>query len=178
MGKVSYASTIGSIMYVMTCIRPDVSYALSMTSRYQKDHGEKHWIVMKNIPRYLRRTKDMFLVYEGLDDEFGVKGYTDASFQTNRDDTKSQSGYLFIMNDGVVAWRCLKQDTIAMSSTKSEYIVVSEVTQVAYWMKKFIEELGLVPSIKNPVKKRMNALYKKAVDIFFAYIIISVKLSK
>ncbi|GKB41647.1 hypothetical protein Tco_0886589 [Tanacetum coccineum] len=101
---------------------------------------------------YLIRTKDVFLVYGGLNDEFGVKGYTGASFKTDRDDTKSQSGYLFIMNGGVVAWRSSKQDTIAMSSTKAEYIVVSEVAQVAYWMKKFIEELGLVPSIKNPVK--------------------------
>nr|GEY54725.1 hypothetical protein [Tanacetum cinerariifolium] len=31
-GKVLYASTMGSIMYVMTCKRRDVSYALSMTS--------------------------------------------------------------------------------------------------------------------------------------------------
>jgi Reverse transcriptase (RNA-dependent DNA polymerase) len=39
MRMVPYASSIRSIMYVMLCIRPDVSYALSMTSRYQKDHG-------------------------------------------------------------------------------------------------------------------------------------------
>ena len=32
--RVSYASTIGSIMYAMICTRPDVSYALSMVSRY------------------------------------------------------------------------------------------------------------------------------------------------
>ena len=32
--KVPYASAIGSIMYAMICTRPDVSYALSMTSRY------------------------------------------------------------------------------------------------------------------------------------------------
>ena len=34
MSKISFASTIGSIMYAMLCSRPDVSYALSMTSRY------------------------------------------------------------------------------------------------------------------------------------------------
>ena len=31
---IPYASAIGSIMYAMLCTRPDVSYALSMTSRY------------------------------------------------------------------------------------------------------------------------------------------------
>ena len=34
MSKISYASAISSIMYVMLCTRTDVSYALSMTSRY------------------------------------------------------------------------------------------------------------------------------------------------
>ena len=40
MSKVLYASAIGSIMYAMINTRPDVSYALSITSRYQCDPGE------------------------------------------------------------------------------------------------------------------------------------------
>ena len=89
MSKVPYASAIGSIMYAMLCTRPDVSFALSMTSRYQQDPGEGHWTAVKNILKYLRRTKDLFLVYGGLDDELYVTGYTDASFQTDQDDQKS-----------------------------------------------------------------------------------------
>ena len=61
MDKISYASAIGSIMYAMHCTRPDVSCALSMTSRFQSDPGECHWIAVKNILKYLRRTKDIFL---------------------------------------------------------------------------------------------------------------------
>jgi hypothetical protein len=37
MSVIPYASAIGSIMYVMLCTRPDVSFALSVTSRYQSD---------------------------------------------------------------------------------------------------------------------------------------------
>jgi hypothetical protein len=40
MSKVSYASAIGSIMYAMICTQPDVSYALSVTSRFQSDPGK------------------------------------------------------------------------------------------------------------------------------------------
>ena len=65
MDKIPYASAIGSIMYAMLCTRPDVSYALSMTSRFQSDPGECHWIAVKNILKYLRRTKDIFLIYGG-----------------------------------------------------------------------------------------------------------------
>ena len=79
MSKIPYASTIGSIMYAMLCTRPDVSYALSITSRYQSDLGESHWTTVKNILKYLRRSKDMFLVYGGLEDDLVVNGYTDAA---------------------------------------------------------------------------------------------------
>ena len=91
MSSVPYASAIGSIMYAMICTRPDVSYALSVTSRYQSDPGKDHWTAVKTILKYLRRTKDMFLVYEG-DKELVAKGYTDASFVTDPDDFKSQPG--------------------------------------------------------------------------------------
>ena len=42
MSLIPYASAIRSIMYSMICTRPDVSYALSVTSRYQSDPSEGH----------------------------------------------------------------------------------------------------------------------------------------
>jgi len=42
MSKVPYTSAIGSILYVMICTPPDVSYALSVVSRYQTNIGESH----------------------------------------------------------------------------------------------------------------------------------------
>ena len=80
MDKIPYASAIGSIMYAMLCTRPDVSYALSLTSRFQSDPGECHWIAVKNILKYLRITKDIFLVYGGQEGELVISGYTDAGF--------------------------------------------------------------------------------------------------
>ena len=108
MSKIPYASTIGSIMYALLCTRPDVSYALSITSRYQSNPGESHWIVVKNILKYLRRTKDAFLLYGGQENELVINGYTVASFQSNKDDFQSQSGYVFCLNGGTVSWRSSK----------------------------------------------------------------------
>lgn len=63
MNAIPDASAIGSIMYAMICTKPDVSYALSGTSRYHADPGESHWTAMKNILKCLKRTKDVFLVF-------------------------------------------------------------------------------------------------------------------
>ncbi|KAK8563084.1 hypothetical protein V6N12_011141 [Hibiscus sabdariffa] len=141
MSQIPYASAIGSIMYAMICTRPDLSYALSMSSRYQANPGEGHWTAVKNILKYLRRTKDVFLVYGG-EEELRIKGYTDASFQTDKDDSRSQSGFVFCLNGGAVSWKSSKQDTVADSTTEAEYIAASEAAKEAVWIKKFITELG------------------------------------
>ena len=150
MSCIPYASAIGSIMYAMLCTRPDIAHAVSLTSRYQSDPGMGHWIAVKNILKYLRRTKDMVLSYGG-DSELVVTSYTDASWNTDPDDSKSQSGYVFILNGAAVSWRSAKQSVVAKSSTESEYIAASEAAQEAIWMKEIITELGVVPSALDPL---------------------------
>ena len=88
------------VMYALLCTRPGVSYSLRVMSRYQFDLGEGYWVAVKNILKYLRMTKDVFLIY--VDGDLIVCGYIDASFQTNKDDFKSQSGYVFTLNGGKV----------------------------------------------------------------------------
>nr|GEX29118.1 hypothetical protein [Tanacetum cinerariifolium] len=63
MQNVPYASAVGSIMYAVRCTRPDVMLAQNVTSRFQQNSGDLYWTTVKNILKYLRNTKDMFLVY-------------------------------------------------------------------------------------------------------------------
>ncbi|GJV87592.1 retrotransposon protein, putative, ty1-copia subclass [Tanacetum coccineum] len=67
----------------------------------QKTQGASTIEEVKVCKMYLmlRNTKDMFLVYGG-NPELRVDCYCDAGFETDRDDTKSETGYLFILNGG------------------------------------------------------------------------------
>ncbi|KAL0445460.1 UNVERIFIED_CONTAM: Secreted RxLR effector protein [Sesamum latifolium] len=109
---------------------------------------ERHWGTVKSILKYLKRTKDMFLIYG--DGELILKSYSDASFQSDDDDAKSQSGFVLKLNGGVVAWKSSKQDTTADFTTEAEYIAASEAAKEAVWMINYIQELGVVPSIADP----------------------------
>ncbi|KAL0455908.1 UNVERIFIED_CONTAM: hypothetical protein Slati_0930000 [Sesamum latifolium] len=91
----------------------------------------------------------MFLIYGG--GELILEGYRDASFQSDDDDAKSQSNFVFKLNGGVVAWKSSKKDTTADSTTEAEYIAASKAAKEAVWMKNYIQELGVVPSIAEPV---------------------------
>nr|GEU97022.1 hypothetical protein [Tanacetum cinerariifolium] len=85
--------------------------------------------------------------------ELKVSCYADASFQTDIDDTKSQTGYVFVLNGGAVDWKSAKQSTTAMSSTEAEYIAAVEASMEVVWMRKFIDGLGdVVPSNKRPME--------------------------
>jgi hypothetical protein len=83
MSSIPYASAIGSIMYAMLSSRPDVALALSLTSRYQSNSGMIHWTVVKNILKFLRRTKDMVLVYGGSNVELDVNGYVSTNYKAD-----------------------------------------------------------------------------------------------
>ena len=102
-------------MYVMLCIRPDIIFAMSVTSRYQSNSNKEYWIAVKNICKYLRRTKDLFLIFEG-GSELKVKGYTDSNFISDVDDRRSTSGCIFLCNGGSVSWKSFKQPIIADST--------------------------------------------------------------
>ncbi|GKA12917.1 retrotransposon protein, putative, ty1-copia subclass [Tanacetum coccineum] len=131
MQNVLYASAVGSIM----CTNP------------------AHWTAVKTILKYLRNTEDVFLVYGGNPKaELRVDCYCDAGFETDRDDIKSQTRYVFILNGGAVDWKSSKQNTTAMSATEAEYIAASEAAMEAVWIRKFILRLGIVPIINEPIK--------------------------
>ena len=105
-------------MYAMLCTRPDVCLAISIAGRYHSNPGVEHWIAVKIILKYLKMTKDMFLVYGG-DKEVVVNGYVDASFDTDLDDSKSQTRYVFILNGGAVSWCSSKQSVVAGSTCEA-----------------------------------------------------------
>ena len=86
-------------MYAILCTRLDIALAVSVMSRYQSNLSKEHWTVVKNILKYLRRTKDLFLIFKGSP-ELRIEGYTDLDFMSNLNDRRSISGYVFLYNGG------------------------------------------------------------------------------
>ena len=48
-----------------------------------------------------------------------------------------------------MSWKSSKQETITDSTTEAEYIAASEATKEVVWIKKFVSELGVVPSCSS-----------------------------
>ncbi|GJR06245.1 retrotransposon protein, putative, ty1-copia subclass [Tanacetum coccineum] len=104
----------------------------AMNAEMQSMKDNQVWNLVDLPPNYLRNTKDMFLVYGGDSTiEFGVTCYINASWETDRDDLRSQMGFVFVMNRGTINWKSSKQSTTAMSFMEAEYIAIVEAVMEA-----------------------------------------------
>ena len=100
--KVSYASTVGSLMYVIICTRSDIVQAVRVVSRYMSNLGQDHWRVVKWIMRYLKGSSEMTLCYGGT--YIRLHRYIDSDFGGDVDSRKSITGYIFTLGSGAVSW--------------------------------------------------------------------------
>jgi len=101
MSRVPYASVVGSLMYAMMCTRPDICYAVRLVSRYQSNPGQKHWMVVKRILRYLKGTSNYMLCYQGKKD-LRLISFSDVDWGGDVNQSKSTSGCAFLLNDSAI----------------------------------------------------------------------------
>ena len=90
MKVIPYALAIGSIKYAMLCTRSIVYPTLILAREYNSDLGVDHWTAVRII---LSEIRICFSIMD-VTKRFAVKGYVDASFDTDLDDSKSRSRYI------------------------------------------------------------------------------------
>jgi len=138
-------------MYLSTCTRPDISFAVGMLGRYQSNPGMDHWKAAKKILRYLQGTKDYMLMYKRLD-HLEVIGYSDSDYAGCVDTRKSTFGYIFLLAGAAVSWKSAKQSVIATSTMEAEFVACFEATIQALWLRNFVTRFNLVDTISRPMQ--------------------------
>ena len=147
MKKVPYRSAIGSLMYLATCTRPDIAYAVSMCASYMHNPGRKHWETVKGILAYVNATRSRGIIYGSRDASDEMKDviylYADADHAGNVDNRRSRTGYVTMLHGGAVLWKTRLQERTSMSSAEAEYYAASEAFGEARWFRMFLGELKI-----------------------------------
>ena len=151
MEEIPYASVVGSLMYAQTCTKPDISFAVGMLGRYQSNPRMDHWKAAKKVMRYLQGTKDFMLTFK-RSDNLEVIGYSNSNFVGCIDSRKSTFSYLFMLVEGAISWKSVKQTIIASSTMEAEFVVCFEATVYGLWLRNFISGLGIVDSVSKPLR--------------------------
>ena len=147
--QVEYSRVIGSLMYLMSCTRPDIAYAVNKLSRYTSNPGAMHWQEIMRVLKYLRFTRDYGLHYTRY--PAVLEGYSDANWISNDKDSKSHSGYVFTLGGAAVSWKSSKQTVIARSTMKSEFIALDKCGEEAEWLRHFLEDIPRWPKSVPPI---------------------------
>ena len=132
----SYRSLIGEILYLSIFTRPDLAYIVGVLARHQTSPQTHHLIASRHILRYLRGTKGMSLRLGNVTQNpmLILEVYADASWADEKDDRKSTSGYIAMLNGSPLSWASKKQSKVALSSTEAElYALVEAVKESIYY---------------------------------------------
>src|SRR5436189_3028246 len=131
----SYQELTGSLNHVAVFSRPDVAFAVSKLSQFNSDPTETHMKAARRVLAYLKGTINHSIVYGG-DTSSNIEaftgafhpdqilGFSDADFAMDKDDRKSQTGYIFIINNGLVCWMSHKQASFSLSTMQYEYMAL------------------------------------------------------
>ena len=94
-----YRQVIGSLIYLMTCTRPDISYSVSVLSRFMQEPRELHWRFLTRLLKYIKTTRNYGLIYKkSTQSEVKLIGYTDSDYAGSIEDKQGAKGLSFYRN--------------------------------------------------------------------------------
>ena len=163
-----YREIVGSLVYAMTCTRPDLAWTVTKLSQHLSNPTEADWITAKHVLRYIKGSMEHKLVYKKSQNGLKISGYSDSDWASNKEDRKSTTGYCFSLDkDGpVIVWKSRKQQTVALSSSEAEYMAIAHATQEALFLSMLSKDMsipsstpiqiqggnqGSIDMVKNPI---------------------------
>ncbi|UYV81650.1 hypothetical protein LAZ67_20001813 [Cordylochernes scorpioides] len=141
-------SKLTKISSIEVSTRPDIAYAVSALGQFSNDPWRQHWNAAKRVLCYLKGTLCLKITYEKTNET--LYGYVDADWGGNLADRKSQTGLVFFLAGGPIAWESKKQQTVALSSTESEYIALCEAGKEAVYLRTLLDEMGFSELLNEP----------------------------
>jgi hypothetical protein len=129
-----YAEVLGMLLYLSTCTRPDISYSVSRLARFMAKPRQEHWVFVKGVLQYLKKTAARALMYSG--EEYKIEGYSDSGFAADPDKRRSTGGYVLMIAGGAICWASKLLPTMGVSTTETEYMAASWAAKEALWVRK------------------------------------------
>ena len=138
--EMPYREVVGSVMYLSTCTRPDLAYAMGvLTQRFGCPTAET-WNASKMVLKYLKGTCEMGISYDKSHNQ--LVAYVDSDWAGDKETRRSTTGYVIMFCGGPVSWRSGLQKSPAGSSAEAEYVALGELVKEVVYLRRVASELG------------------------------------
>ena len=144
--QLRYSQIIGSLMYLASATRPDISFAVSKLSRFVSNPGDTHWNALERVLRYLKGTMSYSIHFSGYPRV--LEGYCDANWISDADQLYATSGYVFLLGGGAVSWKSCKQTILTKSTMEAELTALDTASAEAEWLRDLLMDL---PIVEKPI---------------------------
>jgi len=143
------ASLNGLCLYLSSNTRPDITFAISQTCRYNHAPKQSHAQAMKHVLRYLKATEDIGLFVKKAD-KLTLEAYVDSDFaglykiedNSNPVSAKSRMGYVVFLGNFPLIWKSKLIDSICLSTMESEYSSLSLMLRELIPVRRVVLELA------------------------------------
>jgi hypothetical protein len=124
-------------------------YAMHQIAKYSSDPRQSHGEAILYLVRYLKKMRNLGLKFKP-DSKKGFECYCDAEFSgnwnrefapVNPSTAKSPSGWIIFYAECPISWASKLQSQIALSTTKAEYIAMSQALRDVIPVMNLLQEM-------------------------------------
>ena len=113
-----FVSCLRMLRHYSSGTRPDLSFAVSLLSRFASKYSDVHVEARKHVLRYVQKTKDFGLFYKH-DGNKELSSWSDADWATDAS-RRSTSGNIHLLASASVHWMSRLQSIVATSTCDAE----------------------------------------------------------
>jgi hypothetical protein len=143
--QLRYSQIIGSLIYLASATRPDISFAVSKLSQFVSNSGDAHWCALERVMRYLIGTMSLGIHYIGYPTV--LEGYCDANWISDADEIYATSGYVFSLGGGAVSWKSYKHTILTRSTMEAELTALDTASVEVEWLRELLMDLSVVENL-------------------------------
>ena len=156
----NYRQAIGMLNYLAGTTRPDIAMAVHQAARFVTDPRLIHERAIYRIGKYFLGSKDKGIILKP-DKDKGLEYFVDADFaggwnimdSDSASSVYSRTGYVITYADCPLQWMSKLQSEVALSTTESEYIALSQAMREVIPLIDLLEEINEIFEVHKPTPK-------------------------
>jgi hypothetical protein len=147
-----YGHIVGTLQYLSTWTRPDLSFPVSQLARHLVVPGPTHMAAARHVLRYLKGTLDLGILYSpDLPDPNRLISFADADFATCPDTRRSVGAQVILLNGGAVSWKTKLQGGVSVSTCEAEFVSASKASDELLWLRRTLADLHAPQLLPTPL---------------------------
>ena len=148
-----YQSIVGSINFIATRTRPDLTPYINQLAKSMKSPTVHHEQLLFKLVAYLQRTINFCLQYDGSVGAGTVEVYSDSNYGDKEvTDGKSHTGTVVTYSGQPVAWYSKKQTVISADNCFSELYALNVSLKHGLAIRNLMAEIGLLNEQQKIIK--------------------------